>query len=83
MDKQICVIGGGRWGENHIRTLREMGNLGAVVEKGDPMGYFLFGGSDIVMIFQEGVQLGKILAKRVLAHETEDALKAYADFFEI
>ena len=30
--KQICVIGGGRWGENHIRTLREMGNLGAVVE---------------------------------------------------
>ena len=33
MDKQICVIGGGRWGENHIRTLREMGNLGAVVEK--------------------------------------------------
>ena len=24
---------------------------GAVVKKGDPMGYFLFGGSDIVMIF--------------------------------
>lgn len=32
---------------------------------------------------QEGVQLGKVLATRVLAHETEDALKAYADFFEI
>ena len=32
MDKQICVIGGGRWGENHIRTLHEMGNLGAVVD---------------------------------------------------
>ena len=31
--------------------------VGAVVEKGDPMGYFLFGGSDIVMIFQEGVSL--------------------------
>ena len=28
----------------------------AKVEKGDPMGYFLFGGSDIVMIFQEGVK---------------------------
>lgn len=28
----ICVIGGGRWGENHIRTLSEMGNLGAVVD---------------------------------------------------
>jgi len=32
MDKKICVIGGGRWGENHIRTLYEMGNLGAVVD---------------------------------------------------
>ena len=32
MNKQICVIGGGRWGENHIRTLHEMGNLGAVVD---------------------------------------------------
>ena len=30
--KSICVIGGGRWGENHIRTLHEMGNLGAVVD---------------------------------------------------
>ena len=30
--KKICVIGGGRWGENHIRTLKEMGNLGAVVD---------------------------------------------------
>lgn len=26
---------------------------GAVVRKGDPLGYFLFGGSDIVMIFSE------------------------------
>lgn len=26
---------------------------GAVVQKGDPMGYFLFGGSDIVMIFSK------------------------------
>lgn len=32
MTKKICVIGGGRWGENHIRTLHEMGNLGAVVD---------------------------------------------------
>lgn len=32
MEKQVCVIGGGRWGENHIRTLHEMGNLGAVVD---------------------------------------------------
>ena len=32
---------------------------------------------------QEGVQLGKILAKRVLAHETEGALKAYSDLLNI
>ena len=32
---------------------------------------------------QEGVQLGKLLAKRVLAHDTDGALKAYADLFEI
>ena len=32
---------------------------------------------------QEGVQLGKVLAKSVLAHETEGALKAYSDLFEI
>lgn len=32
MNKRICVIGGGRWGENHIRTLHEMGALAAVVE---------------------------------------------------
>ena len=25
--------------------------VGAKVEKGDPMGYFLFGGSDIILIF--------------------------------
>ncbi len=32
---------------------------------------------------QEGVQLGKVLAKRVLAHETDGALKAFSDLFEI
>lgn len=32
MNKQICVIGGGRWGQNHIRTLNEMGVLGGIVE---------------------------------------------------
>lgn len=30
--KKICVIGGGRWGQNHIRTLFQMGNLGGIVE---------------------------------------------------
>ena len=32
---------------------------------------------------QEGVQLGKVLAKRVLAHDTDGALKAYADLLNI
>ncbi len=32
---------------------------------------------------QEGVQLGKVLAKRVLAHDTEGALSEYARIFEI
>ena len=30
---------------------------GAQVKKGDPMGYFLFGGSDIVMVFQRQAEL--------------------------
>ena len=32
---------------------------------------------------QEGVQLGKILAKKVLAHETDGALKVYSDLLSI
>ena len=31
--------------------------VGSKVEKGDPMGYFLFGGSDIVMVFQSCVNV--------------------------
>ena len=29
---KICVIGAGRWGKNHIRTLSQFGNLGGIVE---------------------------------------------------
>ena len=32
---------------------------------------------------QEGVQLGKVLAKRVLAHDTDGALRAYSDLLDI
>lgn len=32
MSKRICVIGGGRWGGNHIRTLAELGHLAGFVE---------------------------------------------------
>lgn len=32
---------------------------------------------------QEGVQLGKVLAKKVLAHETDGALKVYSELLNI
>ncbi len=32
MPKRICVIGCGRWGQNHVRTLAKMGCLGGIVE---------------------------------------------------
>ena len=31
-DIKICVIGAGRWGKNHIRTLFELDALGVVVD---------------------------------------------------
>ena len=30
--------------------------VGAKVHKGDPLGYFMFGGSDIVMLFSEDLE---------------------------
>ena len=36
---------------------------GAVVKKGDPLGYFLFGGSDVIMMFQKNVRVS-LSAKR-------------------
>ncbi len=32
MNHKIAVIGAGRWGSNHIRTLHDLGNLGGVIE---------------------------------------------------
>jgi len=32
LEKRICVIGAGRWGQNHIKTLSVMGNLAGIVE---------------------------------------------------
>ncbi len=43
--------------------------VGAEVKKGDPMGYFLFGGSDIVMIFQDGVSLKLASKEHILMGE--------------
>lgn len=30
--KRVCVVGAGRWGKNHIRTLDSIGSLGGIVE---------------------------------------------------
>ncbi len=30
--KNICVVGAGRWGKNHIRALHDLGALGGIVE---------------------------------------------------
>lgn len=49
---QICSC---NWEENL--------SVGSKVEKGDPMGYFLFGGSDIVMVFQSGVDVDFLCEK--------------------
>ena len=32
MDKKICVIGAGYWGNNHIRTLNTLKSLDGIVE---------------------------------------------------
>ncbi len=35
MNKRICVIGAGRWGTNHIKTLNNLGSLAGIVESDD------------------------------------------------
>ena len=32
MKKRVCVVGGGSWGKNHIKTLNSIGVLGGIVE---------------------------------------------------
>jgi UDP-2-acetamido-3-amino-2,3-dideoxy-glucuronate N-acetyltransferase len=32
MNKKICVVGAGRWGKNHVKTLSELGCLGGIVD---------------------------------------------------
>lgn len=35
MHKQVCVVGAGRWGKNHIKTLAALGSLGGIVESNE------------------------------------------------
>ena len=32
LNNKICVVGGGYWGKNHIKTLNELGALGGIVD---------------------------------------------------
>jgi len=59
---QICSC-------NWLPTL----NVGQHIDRGQEMGYFLFGGSDIIMIFQKGINVE-------LAHDGDHLLmgEAYA-----
>lgn len=51
--------------------------VGDVVHKGDPLGYFLFGGSDIVMLFQKNVEFTPLFKnnKHILMGENYAYLK--------
>ena len=33
MIKKVCVVGGGNWGKNHVKTLHELNSLGGIVDK--------------------------------------------------
>ena len=35
LNKKICVVGAGYWGNNHIRTLFELGALGGIVDSNE------------------------------------------------
>mgnify|MGYP001194654278 CR=1 FL=1 len=36
LNNSVCVVGGGYWGKNHIRTLHDLNMLGAIVEYDKP-----------------------------------------------
>ncbi len=56
----VCVIGAGRWGKNHIATLHQLGHLGGIVEADQ----------SVLSAFQEKYPQAKCFST------VEDALKA-------
>ena len=44
---------------------------GARVRKGDPLGWFLFGGSDIIMLFGAGVELADVAEGHILMGQSD------------
>ena len=59
------------------------GSLGALLEHFENKVMFQGFLWNVNSFDQEGVQLGKVLAKRVLAHETDGALKVFSDLLNI
>lgn len=73
MKKRICVIGGGRWGQNHIKTLHQLGNLAGIVETDDKRcdlllsQYDVNGFSDIDKAIEQGFD-GYVVATPAESH---------------
>jgi phosphatidylserine decarboxylase len=44
-------------GMSHVASLNRTATRGTTMAKGEEFGYFLFGGSDIIVLFQEGVEV--------------------------
>jgi hypothetical protein len=44
-------------GMSHVASVNLTATRGATMPKGEEFGYFLFGGSDIIVLFQEGVDV--------------------------
>ena len=62
-NKKICVIGGGYWGKNHIRTLNSLESLGAIVEKDKNLRQFYknkYYGISILNSVEDAIQLSDI-----------------------
>ena len=93
---QIVAFACGKADENHNKNFKggrpssiiigeqvNPGSLGALLSHFENKVMFQGFAWNLNSFDQEGVQLGKVLAKRVLAHETDGALKAYSELLNI
>ncbi|MBQ7795592.1 MAG: glucose-6-phosphate isomerase [Lachnospiraceae bacterium] len=93
---QIVAFACGKADENHNKNFEggrpssiiigeqvNPGSLGALLSHFENKVMFQGFAWNLNSFDQEGVQLGKVLAKRVLAHETDGALKAYSELLNI
>ena len=93
---QIVAFAGGKSDENRNKNFEggrpssiiigeqvNPGSLGALLAHFENKVMFQGFVWNVNSFDQEGVQLGKVLAKRVLAHETDGALKVFSDLLNI